>query len=221
MGFEANAIDDAADSRGTGDRGELIREVAFLDIDRSATDFRCLCQTYVVGLSDDHVCAAVQVNARARAGEADRTGSEDQNVLTWLGSGGGGSVETGRTDVAEHGVVENLLFPEALFGGVQDERHVVNPRDDVELGLSAGMASHADVAVGALVGIGVDIEAGSPVLLVAALAGAAGDVEGNADDVADLDSSDSRADLDDLARLLVSEQQSGFGRGSRSRHVLV
>src|SRR6266540_4784955 len=94
-------------------------------------------------------------------------------------------------------------------------------RNQHVLGLAAHPAAHVDVPVGGTRAVRVDVEAAASPALLAVLATAAGDVEGDGDEVALLDELDVAADLDHLARDLVPEDEP-FRRGRpAANHVLV
>jgi hypothetical protein len=128
-------------------------------------------------------------------------------------------VEAGREDVREHRQVADLLHGLLLVGEL--EQVEVGIGNHHVLGLAADPAAHIDVAVGGAGAVGIDVEADAGPALLAVLAAAAGDVEGDGDEVALLDELDVAADLDHLARDLVPEDKPCRGGRPTANHVLV
>src|SRR5690606_1173166 len=89
------------------------------------------------------------------------------------------------------------------------------------LGLPAHPAAHVDIAVGAAGTVRVHVQTDLGAARLAHLAAAAGDVEGDRDQVAFLDELHARPVLDDLAGDLVAEHEAFGGGGAAADHVLV
>ena len=152
-------------------------------------------------------------------GEADGACASDVDDGANADAGGDSSVEAGGEDVGEHGEVFDLRHGLG-FVGEFDEVEVGVGDHDV-LGLAADPATHVDVAVGSAGATGIDVEADACLLLATGAAAAAGDVEGDGDEVADLEVFDVGAGFDDLAGDLVAEDHAGGGGGAAADHVLV
>ena len=87
--------------------------------------------------------------------------------------------------------------------------------------MAADPAAHVNVAVGGAGTRGIDVEADSGFAFLAVAASAAGDVEGDGDNVAFLDELDVASGLDDFAGDFMSEDESRGGGGAAADHVLV
>ena len=137
---------------------------------------------------------------RACAGNVDGGSNTDAGVDC--------PMEAGGENVGEHGEVLDLRHSLGLVG----ERYQVEVgvgNHDV-LGLAADPSTHIDVAVGSAGAAGVDVEADSGLLGTAGAAAAAGDVEGDGDEVSLVDVFDVRAKFDDFAGNLVPENHAGW-----------
>ena len=92
-------------------------------------------------------------------------------------------MEAGGEDVGEHGEVFDLRHGLGFVGELDEVEIGVGDHDI--FGLAADPSAHVDVAVGSAGAAGVDVEADAGFLLTAGAAAAAGDVEGNGDEIAD------------------------------------
>ncbi len=131
----------------------------------------------------------------------------------------GGVIAGGGEDVGEHHVIG---LP---FGGVlaQTQRVEVAVGHAQQLRLAALVGAHVGESVGGS-GEGRFRLHGQAVVgqtLLTLLAEAAGDVEGQDHILADLDLADGRADLHDLAHVLVPQGAAGLERGAALVHVQV
>ena len=115
-------------------------------------------------------------------------GTCDVNRGSDAHAGGDGAVEAGGEDVREHGQVHDLF--QCLIAVRETQQVPVGVGNQHVLGLSAYPAAHVHVAVGAAGAVRVDVEANAGLLLLTVPAAAAGDVEGDRDDVAYLDELD-------------------------------
>jgi hypothetical protein len=97
----------------------------------------------------------------------------------------------------------------------------IGVRDHDVLGLAADPAAHVHIPVGGArsFGVGVQADAGLPLLAVATAS--AGDVERHRDEIADLDELDVAPGLDHLAGDLVTQDQPLRGGRAPADHVLV
>src|SRR4029450_3314684 len=166
---------------------------------------------------DDH--GRAQQVGRGGAGQPDRPGAGDVDGRPGGHPGRPGAVVPGREDVGQHGQVTDLLHGLVLVREL--EQVPVGVGHGHVLGLAAKPAAHVDVAVGGAGPGRVDVLADAGVALLAVAAAPAGDVEGDADQVADLDELDVAADLGDLAGDLVAEGLALGGGGPAADHVLV
>ena len=157
--------------------------------------------------------------AEAAAARPTWAGAGDIDKRADAYAGRDGAVEAGGQDVREHGEVTDLLHGLCLVGEADEVEVGVGHHDVV--GLATYPAAHVDVAVGATGAAGVHVEADTGVLRAARLAASAGDVEGNGDEIADVEVLDVGALLDDLAGDLVAENHAARGRGAATHHVLI
>src|SRR5215213_8126164 len=219
-GLEADAVDGRVDlARAAQDLLERAPDVVGLrQVDGLAAEAGRLAQAVGVHVGHDDHGRAQQVG-RGGAGEPDRAGASDVDGRAGGHPGGVGAVVAGREDVRQHGQVLDLGHGLVLVGEL--EQVPVGVGDGDVAGLAAQPAAHVDVAVGGAGPGRVDVLADAGVALLAVAAAAAGDVEGDADQVADLDELDVAADLGDLAGDLVAEGLALGGGGPPPDHVLV
>src|SRR4029453_9512578 len=205
--------------RAAEDLLELLAQVVVLgQVDRLAAEAGRLGQAFLVHVADDDHGRAQQMG-RGGAGQPDRAGAGDIDGGAGGHPGGPGAVVAGREDVRQHGQVPDLGHGLVLVGEL--EQVPVGVGDGHVLGLAAQPAAHVDIAVGGPGPGRVDVLTDPGVALLAVAAAPAGDVEGDADQVADLDVLDVAADLGHLAGDLVAEGLTLGGGGPPADHVLV
>src|SRR5215208_2365669 len=203
-GFEADAVHGGVDlARAAQDLLELLAQVVVGgQVDGLAAEAGRLGQAVLLHVPYDDHGRAQQVG-RGGTSQPDRAGAGDIDRRAGGHPGGVRAVVAGREDVRQHGQVADLLHRLVLVGEL--EQVPVGVGDGHVLGLAAQPAAHVDIAVGGAGPGRVDVLADAGVALLAVAAAAAGDVEGDADQVADLDELDVAADLGDLAGDLVAE----------------
>src|SRR4029453_8449450 len=187
-------------------------------VDRLAAEAGRLAQPLGVHVADDDHGRAQQVG-RGGAGQPDRAGAGDVDGRAGGHPGGPGAVVAGREDVRQHGQVPDLGHGLVAVGEL--EQVEVGIGDGHVLGLAAQPAAHVDIAVGGPGPGRVDVLTDPGVAFFAVAAAPTGDVEGDADQVADLDVLDVAADLGHLAGDLVAEGLTLGGGGPPADHVLV
>src|SRR5512132_4245626 len=192
--------------------------VGFGEVDGLASERRGLAQPLGVHVADDHHGRAQQVG-RGGAGQPDRAGAGDVHRGAGAHPGRPGPVVAGREDVRQHGQVLDLGHGLVAVGEL--EQVPVGVGDGHIAGLAAQPAAHVDIGVGGPGPGRVDVLTDPGVALLAVAAAPAGDVERDADQVADLDELDVAADLGDLAGDLVAEGLALGGGGPPADHVLV
>lgn len=218
-GFEADAIDGAIDFRDADDLGDLVGETgALFEVDDFATEALCLGEAFVDHVADDDAGRTEEL-ATDGAGEADRAGASDIDNGAGADARGDGAMEAGGEDVAKQGEIADLGEGLITIGELEEVEVGVGDHD--VFGLATDPATHVDVAVGGAGAGGIDIEADARLAGFAILAATAGDVEGDADDVALLDELDIASAFDDFTGDLVTEDEAGGSGGAAADHVLV
>src|SRR5215216_710030 len=219
-GLEADTVDRRVDlPRAAQDLLERAPNVVgFGEVDGLAAEGRGLAQPLGVQVADDDHGRAQQMG-RGGTGQPDRAGPGDIDGRAGGHPGGPGAVVAGREDVRQHGQVPDLGHGLVLVGEL--EQVEVGVGDGHVPGLAAQPAAHVDIAVGGAGPGRVDVLADAGVALLAVAAAPAGDVEGDADQVALLDVLDVAADLGDLAGDLMAEGLAFRGGGPPADHVLV
>jgi hypothetical protein len=207
---------------GTGDHvrdGILEGAVDGAEVDRLAAERLGLSEALRDHVADDDARRAEQV-ARCGRGEADGAGARDVHDRAGLHARLDGAVEAGGEDVRQQRQVLDLLDGLVLVGELQQVE--VRVRDHDVLGLPADPAAHVHVAVGGAGARRVHVEADAGVAALAGGAAAAGDVERDGADVADVEELAVVAELHDLAGDLVPEDHvAARERSAPADHVLV
>src|SRR6185312_15091479 len=144
-------------------------------------------EAVLVQVPDDDHRGAQQLGGGG-GGEPDGPGAGDVDGGADGDPGGDGAVEAGGQDVREHGQVHDLF--QGLVAVGELEQVPVGVGDQDVFGLAADPAAHVDVAVGASGAVGVHVQADAGLGFLAVAAAAAGDVEGDRDDVPDLEEFD-------------------------------
>ena len=218
-GLEAHAVDGAVDFRLAQQRGDLLvqrrvqRQVG--DLEALRLGVRQTCRVEVT--DDDH--GSAEQTRRSSSGQTDRAGTGDVDGGARADPSGNGAVVAGGQNVGQAGQVTDLLH--GLVAIRQLEQVEVGVGHQHVFSLATGPVAHVDVAVGAAGTRRVDGQAHAGVLLLAAAAATAGDVEGHGNQVTDLQTLDVAALLDHLAGDLVTQHQTDLSGGATAHHVLV
>ena len=178
-------------------------------------------QPQPVGVTvDDHHLAGALDHRRVGGHQPDRAGAVDDDRVAGLHAGQLGGVVAGREDVGQHHVV-GLAAPRA--SSRQTQAVEVAIRHAQVLGLAAVVGAHVGEAVGgaghARVGLRGQAEGGQAAFAV--LAEAAGDVEGQAHPVPDLDPVDAAPTSTTCAEVLVTEHAARLQVGAALVHVKI
>src|ERR1700737_3127375 len=124
-----------------------------------------------------------------------------------------------RQNVGEHRQVENL--GEGLIFVRKFQQVEVGIGHHHKLGLASDPTTHIDVTVSSPGPIAVHVQANSRVALAAGAAASTRDVEGNRNNVADLEIFDVLTELDDFTGDLVTEHHADGSGGAATNHVLI
>ncbi len=217
--FEAYAVNRAVDFRLAQQGGDLLVQRS---IQRQVGDLETLrlgvSQTGRVEVTDDDHCSAQQAR-RSGSRQTDRAGASDVHRAAWADAGGNRAVVASGQDVRQAGQIADLFHRLVAIG--QLEQVEVGVGDQHVFGLAAGPVTHVDIAVSTAGTRRVDGQADAGVLFLTGTATAAGNVERNRDQVADLQVLDIAAFLDDFPGDLVTEHQADLGGSAAAHHVLV
>jgi hypothetical protein len=154
---------------------------------------------------------------RGRCGrEVDWTGDVDRRYDADLCGNGSPWNAVGR--VSERQVKSRIFCISRVLSGLQQVEIAVGHHDVV--GLPADPSAHIDISIGVSGPVGVDVKADTGVDLSTGPAAAACDLEGDRDEVANLEMLDVTAHLDHFAGDLVSERHAERCRATLN-HVLV
>src|SRR5918997_3573127 len=216
--LEADGVHRAVDLGLAEDARDLLLHRPLRYVDSLASEGPRLREALLVEIAHDHDGGAQELRRVGRR-QADRAGAGDVDRRAGCHLGHVGAVVAGREDVAEHGEIEDLL--ERLVAVRELEEVKVRERHHHVLGLPAYPAAHVHVAVSGAGPRGVDVQADAGLALLAVTTAAAGYVERDRADVADVEELDVRADLDDLARDLVPQSLPDGRRRPAPHHVLV
>src|ERR1700678_2586993 len=182
-GFEAYCVNGGVDFGFTDDCGDEFAEIgAFGEVDGRAAYACGVLEAIGVHVADhDDGCAKDLCGGRG--GEASRACSCDVNDGAHAHACGDGPMEAGGEDVGEHGEVFDLRHGLGLVREFDEVEVGVGNQDIV--GLAADPSAHVDVAVGPAGAARLYVEADACLLLATGLTAAAGDVEGDGDEVPD------------------------------------
>jgi hypothetical protein len=217
--FKSDGIDCSVNFRLAYDCSDEFAEVVALgEVDWSKAD-ACGVLESLGNHVADHDDGGTEDLGGGGSGEAYRACSGDVDDGANAYASHDGTVEAGGENVGEHGEVFDLRHGLGLVGEFDEVEVGVGDKD--VLGLATDPAAHVDIPIGTAGATGIDVEADAGLLLAAGEAAAAGDVEGNGDEIADLEVLDVRAGFDDFAGDLVAEDHAGGGGGAPANHVLI
>src|SRR5712671_233608 len=217
--FESDAVDGAIHFGNADDLSDLIcKRCALLQVDDFATETLRLSQPLGNHIADDDNCSAKKV-AGSRAGKTNRSGACNVHNGTGSDAGFHRAVEARRENVRQQRKILDLRHGFVLVG----EFHQIEIRVRYQniFGLTANPSAHIDVTISGAGTRRIYGQTNSGLAFTAIAATAAGDVEGDRTQVADIQHFDIDTLFNNFSRDLVSENQSLWGRGAASNHVLI
>ncbi|RMW26232.1 hypothetical protein ALO97_05628, partial [Pseudomonas syringae pv. tagetis] len=212
----AHAFATAVGAFAIGQIEDLIHCALLQRVDRRRAHFRRERQTVRVIIDHENLRRPLD-HCRVRSHKANRASAINGYAFARQQTRQLGGMPTGRKDIREHDVVVFAL------GGVfrQQQAVEIGIRHAQQLGLSAFVVAHVGKPIGRPGTAGVGGQAITGQALFTIFAKAASNVERQAHPVANLDTVDTRADLNDLAQILVAENTPGLERRTTFVHVQV
>ena len=176
----------------------------FSQVDGFTAEGASLLQPLWNHVAHDHACRSQKL-AGGRTGQPHRTRARHVGDAARADSGRNGSVIAGRKDVRKQCQVPNLFHGLVPVGKFQEVE--ISVGDHHVFCLATDPAPHVDIAVGGAGPGRVDFHADACLALFTVAATPAGDIEGNRDDISDLQEFHVSPTLNDFAGDLVAKNE--------------